>query len=113
MGGFSFSETERFLMHIEVKLFANLRKNLPPSSIGSKGQLSLDDGATIQTLITFLNIPVELAQILTRCSSMENKSASSIANLPTETRSVSSRQWREDWGKYMCRYEECRAARRG
>ena len=51
-------------MHIEVKLFANLRKNLPPGSTGSKARLTLDDGATLQTLISVLNIPVELAQMV-------------------------------------------------
>jgi molybdopterin converting factor small subunit len=51
-------------MHIEVKLFANLRKNLPPGSTGSKAQLTLEDGATLQTLIDQLKIPVELAQMV-------------------------------------------------
>ncbi len=51
-------------MQIEAKLFANLRKKLPPGSSGSKAQITLEDGATIQTLIDFLNIPVELAQMV-------------------------------------------------
>ncbi len=51
-------------MHIEVKLFANLRKKLPPGSSGTKAQLTLADGATIQNLIDLLTIPVELAQMV-------------------------------------------------
>jgi molybdopterin converting factor small subunit len=51
-------------MHIEVKLFANLRKNLPPGSTGSKARLTLEDGATIHALIEQLKIPVELAQMV-------------------------------------------------
>jgi len=51
-------------MHIEVKLFANLRKNLPPGSTGGKAQLTLEDGTTIQMLIDQLKIPVELAQMV-------------------------------------------------
>jgi molybdopterin converting factor small subunit len=51
-------------MHIEVKLFANLRKNLPPGSTGSKARLKVEDGATIHTLIAQLKIPVELAQMV-------------------------------------------------
>lgn len=51
-------------MLIEVKLFATLRKNLPPGSSGSKAQLTLEDGVTIQTLIDHLKIPIELAQMV-------------------------------------------------
>ena len=51
-------------MQIAVKLFANLRKKLPPGSSGSKAQLTLEDGATIQTVINMLTIPLELAQMV-------------------------------------------------
>lgn len=51
-------------MHIEVKLFANLRKNLPSGSSGGKAQLTVEDGATIHTVIAQLQIPVELAQMV-------------------------------------------------
>jgi molybdopterin converting factor small subunit len=51
-------------MQIHVKLFANLRKNLPPGSSGSKTTLTLSDDATIMTIITQLNIPLELAQMV-------------------------------------------------
>ncbi|MBI3246188.1 MAG: MoaD/ThiS family protein [Deltaproteobacteria bacterium] len=51
-------------MHIEVKLFATLRKNLPPGSSGSKAQMTLDTGATLQSLVDRLKIPAELAQMV-------------------------------------------------
>jgi molybdopterin converting factor small subunit len=51
-------------MQIEVKLFANLRKKLPPGSSGGKATLTLTDGATLTTLIDQLSIPVELAQMV-------------------------------------------------
>ena len=51
-------------MQIEVKLFANLRKKLPPGSSGSKATLTLDDGATITTIIQQLDIPLEFAQMV-------------------------------------------------
>jgi len=51
-------------MQVEVKLFANLRKLLPPGSSGSKAKVTLDEGATIDTLIHHLHIPVEMAQMV-------------------------------------------------
>ena len=54
----------RKTMHIEVKLFANLRKLLPPGSSGSKAQISLEEGATIEALIHHLKIPLEMAQMV-------------------------------------------------
>ncbi len=51
-------------MYIEVKLFANLRKLLPPGFSGSKAQISLEEGATIEALIRHLKIPPELAQMV-------------------------------------------------
>jgi len=51
-------------MQIEVKLFANLRKKLPPGSSGGKVTLTLDDGATITTVIQQLDISLELAQMV-------------------------------------------------
>ncbi|MBI3304390.1 MAG: MoaD/ThiS family protein [Deltaproteobacteria bacterium] len=51
-------------MQIEVKLFANLRKLLPPGSSGSKTKITLEEGATIETLIHHLRIPLELAQMV-------------------------------------------------
>jgi molybdopterin converting factor small subunit len=60
------SETkqDKNIMQIDVKLFANLRKHLPPGSSGSKASISLDEGATIHALIQRLNIPLELAQMV-------------------------------------------------
>ncbi|MGE0824413.1 MAG: MoaD/ThiS family protein [Candidatus Binatia bacterium] len=51
-------------MHIEVKLFANLRKLLPPGATGSKAQLTLTEGTTITMLLQQLQIPSELAQMV-------------------------------------------------
>jgi molybdopterin converting factor small subunit len=51
-------------MQIEVKLFANLRKLLPPGSSGSKAKVALEEGATIETLIHYLHIPPEMAQMV-------------------------------------------------
>lgn len=55
---------ERQMMQVEVKLFANLRKLLPPGSSGSKAQISLEEGATIEALIQHLKIPPEMAQMV-------------------------------------------------
>ncbi|MCS6924398.1 MAG: MoaD/ThiS family protein [Candidatus Binatia bacterium] len=51
-------------MRIEVKLFATLRKHLPSGASGGKAILTLDEGATLATLLRQLNIPVELAQMV-------------------------------------------------
>ena len=51
-------------MQIEVKLFANLRKLLPPGSSGSKARITLEEGATLAVLIQQLNIPLEMAQMV-------------------------------------------------
>jgi molybdopterin converting factor small subunit len=51
-------------MQVEVKLFANLRKLLPPGSSGGKTKLMLENGATLATVIQNLNIPVEMAQMV-------------------------------------------------
>jgi molybdopterin converting factor small subunit len=51
-------------MRIEIKLFANLRKYLPPGSTGSTATIALREGATIETLIRHLSIPLELAQMV-------------------------------------------------
>jgi molybdopterin converting factor small subunit len=51
-------------MQIEVKLFANLRKLLPPGSSGGKAQITLGEGATIEALIHHLHIPIEMAQMV-------------------------------------------------
>jgi len=51
-------------MQVEVKLFANLRKLLPPGSSGSKASITLEEGATIAVLIQRLKIPLEMAQMV-------------------------------------------------
>ncbi len=51
-------------MQVEVKLFANLRKLLPPGSSSSKAQILLEEGATIESLIHHLKIPLEMAQMV-------------------------------------------------
>lgn len=51
-------------MRIEVKLFATLRKHLPPGASGGKAILVLEDGATIATLLRHLDIPPALAQMV-------------------------------------------------
>jgi molybdopterin synthase sulfur carrier subunit len=51
-------------MQIEVKLFANLRKLLPPGSSGGKAHITLEDGAPITALLHHLNVPSEMAQMV-------------------------------------------------
>ncbi len=50
-------------MQVNIKLFANLRKKLPPGSLG-KATLELADQATIHDLIRHLDIPLDLAQMV-------------------------------------------------
>ena len=51
-------------MQINLKLFANLRKKLPPGSVRGKATLELANNATINDLIQHLDIPLELAQMV-------------------------------------------------
>ncbi len=51
-------------MQINLKLFATLRKKLPPGSSMGKATLDLADNATINDLIQHLDIPLELAQMV-------------------------------------------------
>lgn len=50
-------------MRIQVKLFATLRKHLPPGANGSMATLEVEEGLTVKGLITRLGIPMELAQL--------------------------------------------------
>ena len=50
-------------MQVNIKLFANLRKKLPPGSTG-KARLELADRATLNDLIQQLDIPADLAQMV-------------------------------------------------
>lgn len=53
-------------MRVDVKLFASLRKKLPPSSgrPAGKGTIELPDAATLADLIRHLDIPPDLAQMV-------------------------------------------------
>lgn len=50
-------------MRIQVKLFATLRKHLPPGANGSTATLEVEEGLTVKGLILHLGIPMELAQL--------------------------------------------------
>ena len=53
-------------MRVAIKLFASLRKKLPPSSgrPAGKGTIELPDTATLADLIHQLDIPPDLAQMV-------------------------------------------------
>jgi len=51
-------------MKIEVRLFASLRRHLPPGSAGGRGSLEVEDRLTVESLIQKLQIPMELAQLV-------------------------------------------------
>lgn len=51
-------------MKIEVKLFASLRRHLPPGSEGGRRSLEVEDRLTVEGLIQKLEIPMELAQLV-------------------------------------------------
>lgn len=53
-------------MRVDVKLFASLRKKLPPDSgrPAGKGTVELPDAATLADLIHHLDIPPDLAQMV-------------------------------------------------
>ena len=51
-------------MQIEVRLFANLRRHLPPGNNGSKGTLDVAEGTQLQQVIEQLGIPPQLAQLV-------------------------------------------------
>ncbi len=53
-------------MRVAIKLFASLRKKLPPSSgrPAGKGTIELPDTATLADLIRYLDIPPDLAQMV-------------------------------------------------
>lgn len=49
---------------IEIKLFANLKKLLPPHAEGSAATIEVEDGLTVAGLIELLQIPKEMAQLV-------------------------------------------------
>ena len=51
-------------MKIEIKLFATLKKYLPPDADGSSATIEVKDGLTVAGLIEHLKIPKELAQLV-------------------------------------------------
>lgn len=51
-------------MHIELRLFAGLRKKLPPGSPRGKCFLDLPEGTTIGTLLARMDIAQASAQIV-------------------------------------------------
>ncbi len=51
-------------MKTEIKLFANLKKLLPPDAEGSTATLEVEDGLTVAALVEQLQIPKERAQLV-------------------------------------------------
>ncbi len=51
-------------MEVQLKLFATLRKKLPPGSKAGKASLTLADGTSILDVIHQLDIPEDLAQMV-------------------------------------------------
>jgi molybdopterin converting factor small subunit len=51
-------------MKVHVKLFASLRKYLPPGSGGDRLTLELPDGAAVRDAIAQLGIPLEHARMI-------------------------------------------------
>jgi len=51
-------------MKIEIKLFATLKKYLPPDADGSSATIEVKNGLTVGGLIEHLKIPKELAQLV-------------------------------------------------
>jgi len=51
-------------IRVELRLFANLRKKLPPGSPRGKCDLELREGSTLGDLIRHMDIPRESAQMV-------------------------------------------------
>ncbi len=51
-------------MRIELRLFASLRKKLPPGSPRGKCDLELPDNATVAAVLTHMDIPFASAQMV-------------------------------------------------
>lgn len=51
-------------MEVQLKLFATLRKKLPPGSKAGKASLTLAAGTTILDVIHQMDIPEDLAQMV-------------------------------------------------
>ena len=51
-------------MKVQVELYANLSKYLPPGAEGRKAVVELPDGSTIGELMKHLSIPAEMTALL-------------------------------------------------
>jgi len=51
-------------MKVEVRLFASLRKHLPPGGDGTRAVLEVPDGMRLSQIIERLGIPAPLAQLV-------------------------------------------------
>ncbi|MFQ5846285.1 MAG: cupin domain-containing protein [Candidatus Methylomirabilales bacterium] len=51
-------------MKIEIKLFANLKKLLPPDADGNMATLEVEESLTVGALLEHLQVPTELAQLV-------------------------------------------------
>jgi sulfur carrier protein ThiS len=89
-------------MKVEIKLFANLKKLLPPHAEGSAATIEVEDGLTVAELIEQLQIPKEMAQLvlvngvniegeqepskrgIPCASSLRSPAASTISRIPTK-----------------------------
>jgi molybdopterin converting factor small subunit len=74
-------------MHIEVKLFFDLVKYLPPGSKNKKMFLSLKDGSSVQALLYQLNLPAQVTKIvlvngITPTNGMQLKEGDVVAIFP-------------------------------
>jgi len=51
-------------MNIEIRLFANLAKLLPPNSKNKRANISVDDNITVDGLLKKLKIPKNITNIV-------------------------------------------------
>ena len=51
-------------MEVTVRLFANLRKYLPPGSDGKKAVLKVPEGITVREVASSLRVPEQFLQIV-------------------------------------------------
>jgi len=51
-------------MEIEVRLFANLAKLLPPGSQNKRAKMDVKEGATVDDLLNMLNVTQKITNII-------------------------------------------------
>ncbi len=51
-------------MDIEIRLFANLAKFLPPGSVNKRAKISVEDDITVEELMKKLGIPFNINNII-------------------------------------------------